>query len=239
MNKHGMYRTKFHNTWRSIRFTLKGKNIGFHPDWLNFDNFKKDMFETYIEDFRLVRNNKSEWFSKENCRWVDKTKTNEKKLSLTHNNETKTLWEWSLKYDLYYNGLRQRYQKGKNYTSEEILFGKKVRKKRETKSAHNLFPAEVRAKASKMISAYKNKDNKKNYCLSDITIDWIIENILYNNCTYCGTSDKIGADRLDNSKGHMKNNCVPCCYRCNAIRSNHFTYEQMLKIGKFIKDMGI
>ena len=42
-------------------------------------------------------------------------------------------------------------------------------------------------------------------------------------------------DRLDNSKGHTKDNVVPCCIECNTARSDNFTFEEMKVIGKSIR----
>ena len=50
-------------------------------------------------------------------------------IRLTYNGETKTLREWSEEYGMSYNGLLIRYLKNKNYTIEEILFGKKRKPK--------------------------------------------------------------------------------------------------------------
>jgi hypothetical protein len=47
----------------------------------------------------------------------------------------------------------------------------------------------------------------------------------------------IGCDRLDNDKGHTKDNVVPCCVSCNTVRGNNFTYEEMLVIGKTLKEI--
>ena len=39
-------------------------------------------------------------------------------------------------------------------------------------------------------------------------------------CIYCGTEIKtIGVDRINNSLGYTKENCVPCCTRCNKMKS--------------------
>lgn len=38
-------------------------------------------------------------------------------------------------------------------------------------------------------------------------------------CRYCGFSEKRnGVDRLDNSKGYLFANCVPCCSVCNYAK---------------------
>jgi hypothetical protein len=64
-------------------------------------------------------------------------------------------------------------------------------------------------------------------------------------CKYCGTHIQWDAhgtfsnghhlDRKDNTLGYSKKNCVVCCGPCNQIKSNRFTYEQMLQIGEVIK----
>jgi hypothetical protein len=66
-------------------------------------------------------------------------------------------------------------------------------------------------------------------------------------CIYCGeevswtefhlvkNGSRYNLDRKDNSLGYSKNNCVVCCGRCNRVKSNQFTYEQMLQIGALIK----
>jgi len=41
-------------------------------------------------------------------------------------------------------------------------------------------------------------------------------------------------DRKDNNLGYTKNNCVVCCPRCNWAKSDHFTYDEWLQIGRLI-----
>lgn len=57
-------------------------------------------------------------------------------------------------------------------------------------------------------------------------------------CTYCQfplPEVGIGLDRLDNAKGYEPGNVAPCCTVCNRARSSHFTYEEMLELGKAIR----
>lgn len=42
-------------------------------------------------------------------------------------------------------------------------------------------------------------------------------------------------DRKDSFEGYSVENCVVCCSRCNQAKSNFFTYEQWVEIGKVIK----
>ena len=63
--------------------------------------------------------------------------------------------------------------------------------------------------------------------------------------TYEGFYNEVGKDykdgyilrRIDNTKGHTKENCVPCCIECNIARGNNFTYEEMKRLGKTIKEI--
>ena len=86
-----------------------------------------------------------------------------------------------------------------------------------------------------MISSYRHKDKVNNTSICDIDIDWMIENIINKPCYYCGDIHKIGCDRIDNSKGHTKDNVVPCCFECNCARNNNFTVDEMKIIGQAIK----
>lgn len=67
--------------------------------------------------------------------------------------------------------------------------------------------------------------------------DWMIDNIIKKPCVHCGDTNRIGCDRIDNNKGHTKDNVVPCCYECNCARNNNFSYNEMLIIGKAIKNV--
>jgi len=66
-------------------------------------------------------------------------------------------------------------------------------------------------------------------------------------CIYCGIKEnelpknllltlnkgfKLTIDRKNNNKGYTLNNITLCCLRCNFIKSDFFTYKEMLKIGK-------
>lgn len=231
---HGLAGTKIHNTWRAMRFTIKGKKIGICDDWLKFNNFVLDMLPSYNDGMIINRMDKTKPFSKENCLWVTKDSLTKRPISLlSYKGETLSLIDFCLKYDLNYNGVRQRYHKGKNYTPEQILFGKNITKKHPVR---DYLISNARAKASKMVSQYKLKDDKKGFGICDLDIDFMINDIFNKSCVYCGVKENIGCDRVDNNKGHAKDNVVPCCYRCNSVRGNHFTHNQFLIIGVFIRD---
>lgn len=43
-------------------------------------------------------------------------------------------------------------------------------------------------------------------------------------------ANKIGVDRKDNSIGYTRENSLPCCARHNEIKSDVFSYDQMIDI---------
>jgi len=46
----------------------------------------------------------------------------------------------------------------------------------------------------------------------------------------------VNLDRKDSSRGYTVNNVVVCCTRCNKAKLDHFTYDEWVKIGAFIRD---
>jgi 5-methylcytosine-specific restriction endonuclease McrA len=75
----------------------------------------------------------------------------------------------------------------------------------------------------------------------------------YNNqikkCVYCGRKEnvanrdrnkyyrRLSIDRKNNNRGYELNNLVLCCHRCNLRKSDDLTFEQMLKVSKFINQI--
>lgn len=182
----------------------------------------------------LIRKNINLPYSKENCIWVEKGyETTHKLIKLTYENETKTLIEWCKKFNLNYNGVKNRYFKYKDKPVEEILFGIKIKPKRKISDINELKYQKQRDKASKMVSSYKCKDKKKNHNCN-LDIEFMID-LMNKPCVYCGDTKLIGADRIDNTIGHIKENVVPCCYTCNTARNNLFNHNEMLILGQAIR----
>lgn len=88
----------------------------------------------------------------------------------------------------------------------------------------------------RLINHYKTDDKRKNL-KCDLTIEWMKENITSKSCIYCGDTENIGCDRIDNLKGHSIDNVVPCCFICNTARSNNFTFREMFEIGATIRSI--
>jgi hypothetical protein len=61
--------------------------------------------------------------------------------------------------------------------------------------------------------------------------------IIRDNCHYCGSelaNSGSGLDRINPLGGYTLDNVVPCCRQCNWTKSDYFTYDEMLVIGKAI-----
>lgn len=230
---------RLYNVWRAFMFTEKGKAAGHSEEWGSFKTFFNDVFPSYIEGASFHRKDTTKPFSKENFMWVHSKQLSYIRSSteLTYKGETHTLKDWAEILGCSFNGIRQRYYKGKNYTVEEILFGKERKNSRIIKDIATISEEQKRKdKISKMLSAYKNRDKQKG--LNTTITKEYLEEIVYNGrCIYCGDTHNIGLDRVDNTKGHEIGNVVPCCYECNVARSNNFSHEEMFLIGKTIGEV--
>ena len=80
---------------------------------------------------------------------------------------------------------------------------------------------------------YKEYIKKATLKGREITIDFNdFLNLVTSACYYCNHSSEtetIGIDRVDNTKGYTKENCVPCCWKCNRIKH---TYHQKFFLEK-------
>lgn len=90
------------------------------------------------------------------------------------------------------------------------------------------------SKAIMHVSAYKKADSKRGF-VTDLTKHDILS-VKSEFCVYCGFP-ATGFDRVDNSRGHTKDNCVPCCLECNVARMDNFSFEEMKIIGEAIREV--
>lgn len=94
-------------------------------------------------------------------------------------------------------------------------------------------------------SLHRRADNKR---LEVLTYEEFLEFTTIQNCHYCGdglvwakyslgrNGRAANLDRKDSGQGYTKGNVVVCCIRCNKAKLNHFTYDEWVKIGTFIRD---
>jgi hypothetical protein len=106
--------------------------------------------------------------------------------------------------------------------------------KERRKARYRRYYAAGPGKALYLFHAYRSFDAKRGLA-TDISAQWIRENVLRAACSYCGTTEEtLGCDRLDNAVGHTVDNIVPACGTCNRVRGDRFTSAEMAIIGAAI-----
>jgi hypothetical protein len=102
-----------------------------------------------------------------------------------------------------------------------------------------------------MLAVIKDKAKKKGW-MSELSYDDLLAFVKIRKCHYCDndivwlehrskngipTSLAYHLDRIDNAKTYSKKNCVVCCSICNKVKSNCFTYDEMIELGKVIRHL--
>jgi hypothetical protein len=85
----------------------------------------------------------------------------------------------------------------------------------------------LRAKFSTLKAVAK----RKNLDMSLTIEDFARLNVLP--CEYCGgalPNTGYGLDRKDNLFGYTQGNSISCCFRCNTMKGEHLTYDEMKMI---------
>lgn len=97
----------------------------------------------------------------------------------------------------------------------------------------------ARNRSSGKYSASKSLAIKRGY-VWELSREEYYSVIESNACIYDGESlppTGSGLDRKDNDIGYTLDNVVPCCTRCNTIKSDYWSYEEMVEIGKLFKEL--
>lgn len=66
------------------------------------------------------------------------------------------------------------------------------------------------------VGAYKSEDKRKGFTGTTINVEQATP-LMLQSCHYCEVLPSGGLDRIDNTKGHIIDNVVPCCVKCNGI----------------------
>ncbi len=96
-------------------------------------------------------------------------------------------------------------------------------------------------KRDKYIVQDTKKNDKKKGRENDIDREFVRSRIA-EGCSYCGdTENRMTLDRIDNSKGHTKENVMPACIRCNLIRGSmpYEAWEKLFPIIAQIRTQGL
>ena len=83
-----------------------------------------------------------------------------------------------------------------------------------------------------LMKAYQQIDRKRGR-VCDIDKEFML-GVFAKPCVYCGTTEQIGCDRIDNARGHTRDNIVSACADCNIMRGDRFTHSEMLQIGRAV-----
>lgn len=95
------------------------------------------------------------------------------------------------------------------------------------------WAATPKGRALFLVKAYQRIDKAKGHeC--NVTTAYLLDHIFTRFCVYCGTTEQLGCDRVDNSKGHTVDNVVPACADCNIMRGDRFSHQEMLVIGQAV-----
>lgn len=94
----------------------------------------------------------------------------------------------------------------------------------------------------KVLLQDSKRNDKKSGRENNLTVEFIITNILNKPCYYCGNSTiRRSIDRINNSIGHLQSNVINSCIRCNYLRKN-MPFELWIKfipILKTIENLGL
>jgi hypothetical protein len=102
-----------------------------------------------------------------------------------------------------------------------IRHGKHINIRPNCKSCHNRETSEgAKARPVKRVITSYRRNSLKRGLECDLTEDFV-RTCFSLPCEYCGeNSILMTVDRKDSSIGHVISNCVPCCIRCNLVKSD-------------------
>lgn len=105
------------------------------------------------------------------------------------------------------------------------------------KAAQQRFERANNVNVEKYILQDTRRADKKKGFICDLDLGFV-KQLIDKPCTYCcdPKPSKMTLDRIDNSKGHTKDNVVQACYRCNLFRRD-MPYEAWLYIAPVMKQL--
>lgn len=99
----------------------------------------------------------------------------------------------------------------------------------------------------------KKTCDRRNNCDMTLTYEELLKLIEIGKCHYCektltfskhtrdsnlkALSRAYQLDRKNNTLGYVFNNLVPCCWECNRLKSNVYTYEEFIKLSPVLKEI--
>ena len=86
------------------------------------------------------------------------------------------------------------------------------------KEYHKEYVNTPMGRAQRQVQQYRRMDIRNGFGnVIDFDAKWMVENIYTKSCSHCDETDwhKLGCNRFDNTKPHIKDNVEPCCFDCN------------------------
>lgn len=129
--KHGMSNTGFYGRWRAINQRCYNVNTkqykdyggrGIKNEWNTFEEFKKDMYESFImhldkygeKQTRIERLDNNANYNKTNCKWAtckEQMRNTRNNHMITVNGQTKCITDWAKQIGIGYPALWKRLKK--------------------------------------------------------------------------------------------------------------------------------
>ena len=150
VSKHKFSRTRFYYNWTSMKqrcSNKKNKKYNYYGSkgirvckrWMKFENFKDDMYQSYLEHIKkfkgrnttIERMNSKGNYELKNCKWATYKEQNNNTSSnhyLTFNNQTMTMAQWAEKVKIPYKILVSRINDSKWSTIKALTTPIKKRK---------------------------------------------------------------------------------------------------------------
>jgi hypothetical protein len=94
------------------------------------------------------------------------------------------------------------------------------------------YPSELFIRLNARLCVCRSRSEKFNIPFSLVLED--IKNVIDKPCTYCGKTEKIQIDRKTPELGYVTSNIVPACSRCNRIKANDISHDDMIKLAEYL-----
>ena len=131
-------------------------------------------------------------------------------------------------------------QKQKEYRERTLVEYNIYRNNYRTKNARGIFDVVKQGAKKRGVEFlldrdtfeiwYNNQERKCIYCERDEATILKTDPIMQVKC------NRLTIDRIENNSGYSIDNIALCCKRCNSIKSNFFSKDEMFAIGQIIKN---
>jgi hypothetical protein len=124
--RHGKCKTPEYRVWccmigrcrnpNNTRYSLYGgRGIFVHPQWMNFENFLRDMGNRPSSNHSLSRIDNNDGYTKDNCEWATQKQqmaNTSRSIKITMDGETMCLKEWCRRLNIGYSTMLMRIWRG-------------------------------------------------------------------------------------------------------------------------------